>query len=319
MATRRAVRLVQLSGAVLLMGAACDGVRLPALRARDSTLVASAPAATPPAKPNRAPKTASAKVDPALDAERFNAIRRGLRRLVAAEETYYAENGIYTDDMARLNFAPEKETEIRFLWVTRTGWAVSGSHPGMPGRDCVIYVGRGHGAPTTLHDVREGREGVPVCDGASRQRRAPVASTTPSASPSTTSPTSPAAAQPSSPGPVASAEPAQTDTGSALDLVDPRVQMRVDLRNLVRSQDSWYGTQGVYSRRTDPFALQYLWHRGVKITILNANSESWSARATHASRPGKSCVIWLGPVPQLPVTEAQKKTPDKPAVPACDD
>jgi hypothetical protein len=312
MATRRAVGLVQLGGAVLLMGAACDGVRLPALRARDSALVASAPAA-PASKPNRAATQVKAKVDPALDAERFNAIRRGLRRLVAAEETYYAENGVYTDDMPRLSFVPEAETEIRFLWVARTGWAVSGSHPGMPGRDCVIYVGRGHGAPTTLRDVRAGREGVPVCDGTTKQRRAPAA-----AAPATP-PTSPAAAQPGSPSPAATAEPAQTDTGSALDLVDPRVQMRVDLRNLVRSQDSWFGTQGVYSRRTDPFALQYLWHRGVKITILNANSESWSARATHASRPGKSCVIWLGPVPQLPVTEAQKKTPDKPAVPACDD
>ncbi len=81
--------------------------------------------------------------------------------------------------------------------------------------------------------------------------------------------------------------------------------MRVDLRNLVRSQDGYFGLQGEYSRRTEPFALQYLWHRGVKITILSANDDAWSARATYASRPGKSCVIWLGPVPQRPVTEAE--------------
>jgi hypothetical protein len=309
---RRTASFALLATACTLLATACDNLRLPAPPARTVATTTDTQPATPRAtKPNRSAKP-KVMADPALEGGRFEQIRRGLRRLVVAEETYYAENGVYTDDMPRLNFVPEAETEIRFLWVARTGWAVSGSHPGMPGRDCVIYVGRGHGAPTTLRDVRAGREGVPVCDGATKQRRAPAAA---APAPST----SPASAQPASPAPAATAEPAQTDTGSALDLVDPRVQMRVDLRNLVRSQDSWFGTQGVYSRRTDPFALQYLWHRGVKITILNANSESWSARATHASRPGKSCVIWLGPVPQLPVTEAQKKTPDKPAVPACDD
>jgi hypothetical protein len=109
------------------------------------------------------------------------------------------------------------------------------------------------------------------------------------------------------------------DTGNALDLVEPNIQMRVDLRNLVRSQDTWYGTQGVYSRRTEPFALQYLWHRGVTITILSANDVSWSARATHANRPGKSCVIWFGPVATRPVTQAQRRTPERPGIPACDD
>ena len=310
MATWRAVRLVQLGGSVLLMGAACDGVRLPALRARDSALVASAPAA-PPTKPKPVAAQPAAKADPALDAQRFSAINRGLRRLVVAEETFYAENGIYTDDMARLRVAPEGETKIHFLWATRTGWAASGSHPAVPGRDCVIYVGRDREAPSTTRDVRAQREGVPVCDALPRQRRA---TTVARATPATPAP-------PPAPAPAvaATAEPAESDTGSALDLVDPRVQMLVDLRNLTRSQESWFGTQGVYSRRTEPFALQYLWRRGVRITILGANDESWSARATHASRPGKSCVVWVGPVPQLPVTEAQKKSPDKPSVPACDD
>jgi hypothetical protein len=109
------------------------------------------------------------------------------------------------------------------------------------------------------------------------------------------------------------------DTGSALDAVDPSVQMRVDLRNLVRSQDTYFGLQGVYARRTEPFALQYLWHRGVTITILSANDASWSAKATSARRPGKSCVIWLGAVPHRPATEAQRRVPERPGIPVCDD
>lgn len=307
MAMRHAARLVQAGSAVLLMGAACDGFRLPAPPARANSTVPTAPAA--PAKSNRAPKP-TAIVDPALDAERFGAIRRGLRRLVAAEEAYYAENGVYTEDLVRIGFTPEQETEIRFLWVARTGWAASGTHPGMPGRDCVIYVGRAHGAPTTLKDVRSGREGVPVCDASPRERRAAVPSTaSPAAAPQPAAP--PAAA--------AAAAGADADTANALDAVNPSVQMRVDLRNLVRSQDTWFGTQATYSKRVEPFALQYLWHRGVKIIILSANDQSWSARATHASRPGKSCVIWIGPVPLRPATESQGRTSEEPGTPVCDD
>lgn len=313
MAIRNAVRVVQLGSAALLMGAACDGLRLPAPPANTTTVAETA--SPPPApKPNRAPKRA-VKADPAFDAERFGAIRRGLRRLVVAEETYYAENGVYTEDMARMGFTPEKETEVRFLWLARTGWAASSTHPGMPGRDCVIFVGRAHGAPTTLKDVRSGKEGVPVCDVSPRARVASVAPT-----PAAAAEPPPPASEPAAP--VASAaEAAATgaDTGSALDAVNPSVQMRVDLRNIVRSQDTYFGLQGVYSRRTEPFALQYLWHHGVKVTILGANDQSWSARATHASRPGKSCVIWLGPVPQRPATESQKRVPTEPATPVCDD
>jgi hypothetical protein len=296
--------LTLLGSAVLLMGAACDNFHLPALPARPGS--EGAAAATPPKtpKPNRA-SGRPAEYDPAMAARRFDAVRRSLRRVVVAQETYYAENGVYTEDLARLGVKPESGTEMRFLWLTRTGWAASGTHPDVPGRDCVIYVGRDHGPPTTLHDVRSGREGTPVCDVLPGARRASPAST--------------AAAQPTAPQPAAQAAPAVPDTGSALDAVEPTIQMRVDLRNLVRSQDTYFGTQGIYSRRTEPFALQYLWHRGVTITILSANDASWSAKATHASRPGKSCVIWLGPVAQRPVTELQKRSPEQPSTPICDD
>jgi len=290
------------ASASLLMVSACDSLRLPAPPGKTAATSSDRSKTTATAaKPNRAAKP-TVSPDPALDAPRFEQIRRGLRRLVVAEETYYAENGVYTEDLPRLAFKPDRDTQIRFLWSSRLGWAASGTHPGIPGRDCVIYVGRGHGAPTTLKNLRTAPEGVPVCDEASRAaRRAP-------APPAPTSPTPAAAAE----------APSPPDTGSALDAVEPTIQMRVDLRNLVRSQDTWFAQQGAYSKRTEPFALQYLWHRGVKITILSADDDSWAARATHKNWPGKSCVIWLGPVPQRPTTEAEQKVPDQPAVPACD-
>lgn len=301
---RRAPSLSFLGSLLLLTAPACDGLRVPAPPAQSAAGAPADSQPTRPARANRTPKR-TAKVDPALDDQRFDQIRRGLRRLVVAEETYYAENGVYTEDVARIGFKPVGDTEVRFLWLSRGGWAASSIHRGMPGKDCVIYVGREHGAPTTLRDVRSGKEGVPVCD-APPPRGAPAPAAPPAATATAT------AAEPPPPG------PALPDTGSALDAVNPSVQMRVDLRNLVRSQDTYFGLQGVYSRRTEPFALQYLWHRGVTITLLSANGSSWSARATHTARPGKSCVIWLGPVPQRPSTEAQKRVPEQPATPVCD-
>jgi hypothetical protein len=292
-------RLARFGSVALLLCVACDKVRLPAPPGRAVIDTAVATAAAKAAKPNR-PVRRPSEADPAAAAQRFEEIRRGLRRLVVAEENFYAENGVYTDDFSRIRFAPEGDGEVRFLWLSRTGWAASGTHPDVPGKDCVVYVGRAHGPPTTLHDVRQGREGTPVCDLLRKPARP---------APSAASPQAAVAQQPPASAP---------DTGSALDAVEPTVQMRVDLRNLVRSQDTYFGTQGIYSRRTEPFALQYLWHRGVTITILSANDVAWSARATHASRPGKSCVIWLGPVTQRPATEAEKRSSDKPGVPVCD-
>ena len=302
----RSRRLALALTCCLTAATACDSLRVPAPPAQDATHDTAAATPAPATTSKRQPRRAAA--DPALEAGRFDQIRRGLRRLVASEESFYAENGVYTEDLSRVGFSPEGETAVRFLWLSRDGWAASGTHPELPGRDCVIYVGRAHGAPTTLKNVRSGREGVPVCDAPSAARPvAPVPTKTAAA---------PSAAAPS---PQAAADPAPPDTGSALDAVDPSIQMRVDLRNLVRSQDTYFGTQGVYARRTEPFALQFLWHRGVTITILTANDASWSARATSARRPGKSCVIWLGPVPHRPATEAQKRVPDQPGTPVCDD
>jgi hypothetical protein len=277
------------------MGAACDALRTPAPPSESVGATPPVPAPEPPAKTKARAKRV-AKTDAAADAQRLDQLRRGLRRLVVAEETYYAENGVYTEDLGRIGFKPEAETQVQLLWVARAGWAASGTHPEMPGRSCVIYVGRSRAAPTTLRNGRSGREGVPVCDPAPA---APAASATASSE---------------SPAPAAAA-----DTGSALDALNPSIQMRVDLRNLVRSQESYYGQQGVYSRRTEPFALQYLWHKGVTLAILSANDASWMARATHVSLPGKSCVIWVGPVTQKPITEEKRLTPDQPASPTCDE
>ncbi len=82
--------------------------------------------------------------------------------------------------------------------------------------------------------------------------------------------------------------------------------MKVDLRNLAHSQETYHAMQGFYARRTPTLALQYLWHRDVKVDILEADAQSWAARARHARHPGKSCVIWFGDVSHRPSTDAQR-------------
>ena len=209
------------------------------------------------------------------------------------EQTFYAENGTYTEDDERLRYRPDGRAEVRFLWLTREGWAASGTHPALPGRDCVIWIGRVNAPPTSLKYIRTGQEGVPACDVSPAPRRSDADPVPP--------------------------QPRALDTATALSEVSPAVQMKVDLRNLGRAQDAWLGTQGAFSRSVEPFALQYVWHKGVTINILSADKWSWSGRASFAGQPGKTCVLWVGPVPAKPATETKGLVPDRPGVPVCDE
>jgi hypothetical protein len=230
----------------------------------------------------------------------FDEIRRNLRRLVVAEETFFAESGIYSEDLSHIGFKADSNTTIRFLWLSREGWGASGAHNAIAGRDCVIFVGQTRRRPSTAKHVRAGREGVPVCD----EPLAPSAVQKPSV--------------PASTQPTAKPETAPADTGNVVDLLDPPVLMKVDLRNLALSQETFFGMQGFYARRTETLALQYLWHRDVRVRILSADADSWSAKATHARFPGKSCVIWYGPVAHRPATDAQQRKESRSGVPICD-
>jgi hypothetical protein len=280
---------------VPLLTSGCSDLTLrrPADVASDTT--PEPPSDSKPSGNRRGQKGAESTI--AGNEESFARVRRSLRRLVAAEESFFAETGAYSGDLSVIGFIPEGNTAVRFLWVTRDGWAASGARPDLPDRDCVIFVGQVHAPPTTLKSVQRGREGVPVCDDLSRPSE-PVAT---------------------SPAPEPKPAEAPADTGSALEALNPRTLMKADLRNLVRSQETYFATQGIYARRTEPLALQYLWRPGVRVKIIAADRQSWAAKATHARLPGKSCVIWFGSVTQRPVTDAENRRSQGPGVPVCDE
>ena len=293
--TSSGIRRARRAAPILLLLCACDkllpnarpaGQRLPA--PPEASAPVDSPAPPPPAKPVR-----SRDSTPNAEASAFDQIRRSLRRLVSVEQTFYAENGTYTEDYERLRYRPDGRAEIRFLWLTREGWAASGTHPALPGRDCVIWIGRVNAPPTSLKYIRTGQEGVPACDVSPAPRRSDADPVPP--------------------------QPRALDTATALSEVSPAVQMKVDLRNLGRAQDAWLGTQGAFSRSVEPFALQYVWHKGVTINIMSADKWSWSGRASFAGQPGKTCVLWVGPVPAKPATETKGLVPDRPGVPVCDE
>jgi len=284
-----------LLASVLVSGACSDLKDLARIPAR-ATADTAEPADLPPV-----PRRSDSALDPVSAASNFAKLRKTLRQLVEAEETFFAENGTYSGDLGHIGMRPDPNARIRFLWISRDGWAASGTHAELPGRDCVVFVGQAEAPPTTLKYVRSGREGVPVCDDS--RSRAPRPQTT---------------ARASRPPPAKPAPPA-ADTGSALDVLDPRVLMKVDLRNLAHSQETYLKMQGTYARRPETLALQYAWHRDVQVKILSADGESWAAKATHARFPGRSCVIWFGPVSQRPRTDARQRTGDRTGVPVCDD
>jgi hypothetical protein len=254
------------------------------------------PAEPPAASAARRPRKDAGRGKAAVEEESFARVRRELRRLATVEEIFFAENGTYSEDLPSIGFKLDSTVKIRFLWLSRDGWAASGTHPSLERKDCVIFVGRAQSPPTTLKYMRQGREGLPVCDDSPRAPE-PVA-----------------AIAPPKPQPRAS-----SDTVSALDALNPRIGMMVDLRNLAHSQQTYFATQGIYAKRTEPLALQYLWHRDVRVKILAADGESWAAKATHARLPGKSCVIWFGHIAQRPATDAQRRRGDRSGVPVCDE
>jgi hypothetical protein len=285
---------------VPLLAGACDAV-WPGRGASPADSTAAVEPAPVPARVTRSRKAAAGStVD--QDAA-FTTVRAALRRLVVVEETYFAENGTYTGDLDRVRFQPPADVTVTILWATRDGWAARARHGGIPGKDCVVYVGSSRPAPASVRHGRQAREGMPTCDRA--EPRPTLQSPRPAAPVSQPAPAPPA--------------PAPPDTGSGLDAGGPIVQMKVDLWNLARSQQAWFATQGAYSWRTEPFAMQYLWNRGVKLRILSAGRNAWSAKATHEALPGKSCVIWYGPVADSPRTDGQGREAARAAVPVCDD
>ena len=106
--------------AVTLLVTACDDL-LP--NRRQAPLAVAAASDSAPDKPRRpATRSVSEATGPEAEAA-FRDISQTLRGLVAAEQSFFAENGTYSADLAKVGFRVRGASQVEFFWVTRDGWA----------------------------------------------------------------------------------------------------------------------------------------------------------------------------------------------------
>jgi len=73
--------------------------------------------------------------------------------------------------------------------------------------------------------------------------------------------------------------------------------LKSDLRNLSAAQEAYFYDNDAYA--TQSSSLQFSTSPGVVLTITNATTSGWSAKATHPASFPLTCAIYFGNVPAL--------------------
>jgi hypothetical protein len=86
----------------------------------------------------------------------------------------------------------------------------------------------------------------------------------------------------------------------------PASVLKTSLRNVVAAQDKYRASHPVFASTLE--ALQLNPGADVKIQILNVTPNGFRAKATHKARPGRSCVVFVGPLSgaELPRTDGRR-------------
>jgi hypothetical protein len=111
---------------------------------------------------------------------------------------------------------------------------------------------------------------------------------------------------------------AAAQTGAGAWQSTPASILKSSLRNVVAAQDKYRASHPVFAGTIE--ALQLEPGADVKIQITGVTPNSWRAKATHRARPGRSCVIFVGPLSGagLPKTDADGEMAGEERVPLCD-
>ena len=114
-----------------------------------------------------------------------------------------------------------------------------------------------------------------------------------------------------------SAALAQTSSAAAWS-ASPAAQLKNALRGLAAAQGRYRETRGSYAASVAP--LRLLPEAGVRLEVIAASASGWQGRAVHQSRPGRSCVIFVGRVEgvESPRTEGDGEMAGEDGVPLCD-
>jgi hypothetical protein len=98
----------------------------------------------------------------------------------------------------------------------------------------------------------------------------------------------------------------------------PASVLKNSLRNIVAAQDKYRVSHPIFASTIE--VLQVNPGPDVKIQILGVTPNGWRAKATHRSRPGRSCVVFVGPLTgsELPKTDGDGEMAGEERVPLCD-
>src|SRR5262245_18171152 len=101
---------VAIAAATLLISA-CEDL-LPGTRRQTPVSVAANPGPAKPRRPATRPDSAAREATGPEAEAAFRSISQTLRRLVAAEQSFFAETGAYSADLGRVGFRPLGESKV---------------------------------------------------------------------------------------------------------------------------------------------------------------------------------------------------------------
>ncbi|HKU60923.1 MAG TPA: hypothetical protein VJQ44_06865 [Gemmatimonadales bacterium] len=110
---------------------------------------------------------------------------------------------------------------------------------------------------------------------------------------------------------------AQTSAVAAY-AASPAAQLKSALRGLAAAQARYRDVRGSYAPSLASLRLRAA--SGVRLHITAASATGWQGRAVHQSRPGRSCVIFVGRVDgvESPRTQGDGEMAGEDGVPLCD-
>jgi hypothetical protein len=111
---------------------------------------------------------------------------------------------------------------------------------------------------------------------------------------------------------------ALAQSGSSSWQSTPASVLKTSLRNVIAAQDKYRATHPVFASTLEALLLNP--GADVKIQILNVTAGGFRAKATHRTRPGRSCVVFVGPLSgaDLPRTDGDGEMAGEERVPLCD-
>ena len=111
---------------------------------------------------------------------------------------------------------------------------------------------------------------------------------------------------------------AMAQTSTAAWQSTPASVLKTVLRNVVAAQDKYRATHATFAASVE--ALRLKPGSEVKVQITRATESGWRAKASHRTRRGRSCVVFVGGLAgvEAPRTDRDGEMAGEERVPLCD-